>query len=183
MGSNKKIPITQLLLWFLEKGVEGAELALGSMADLRQELRRGVYHIYPRQEIKQPSLSQAIRRLRERGLVELERRRTGELIFHLTESGRDLVHLNWGSGEWDGRWRIVIFDIPEGKRVVRDLLRWKLKQWGFTCWQKSVWATKKSVTRELRQIVKDLGIEQWVLVIESGDVGKIGRLQKINDRK
>lgn len=181
-GDSKGIPVSQFLLYFLEKSVGLAELTIGSMADLRQELRYGVYDMYPRR-LSEPTLSQAIRRLRLRGLIEYERRRTGEIILRLTETGKDFIPLRWEEGEWDGKWRIVIFDIPESKRGVRDILRWKLKQWDFVKWQKSVWVTKKPLTEKLRQLIKDLEIGQWVLVIESDSVGEGVEIQKVHDRK
>ena len=41
---------------------------------------------------------------------------------------------------WDKRWRIVIFDIPEKRRTVRQRLRTLVKQFGFLRIQDSVWA-------------------------------------------
>lgn len=40
---------------------------------------------------------------------------------------------------WDGKWRIVIFDIPQSKMIHREALRGKLKHLGFRQLQKSVW--------------------------------------------
>jgi DNA-binding transcriptional regulator PaaX len=40
---------------------------------------------------------------------------------------------------WDGRWRIVIFDIWEKRRSVRDRLRSTLQRIGFVKIQNSVW--------------------------------------------
>lgn len=71
---------------------------------------------------------------------------------------------------WDGKWRIVIWDIPEKRRIARDLLRHKLKWLGFNQLQKSIWVTKKNCTPLLRDFVKQLGIEEWVRVIESNNV-------------
>ena len=71
--------------------------------------------------------------------------------------------------QWDKKWRIVIYDIPEDKRGVRDLFRRRLKEWGFKLWQKSTWITKKNVTEKLRRLIKQLGISDWVAVIESDD--------------
>lgn len=39
--------------------------------------------------------------------------------------------------QWDGRWRVVIFDIPEKKRKARDALAVKLKELNFYPLQKS----------------------------------------------
>jgi DNA-binding transcriptional regulator PaaX len=43
------------------------------------------------------------------------------------------------SPTWDGKWRILIFDIPEQTRIKREALRGKLKELGFVLLQKSVW--------------------------------------------
>lgn len=40
--------------------------------------------------------------------------------------------------KWDGKWRLVIFDIPESKKGARDSFRQKLKGLGFHELQKSV---------------------------------------------
>lgn len=41
---------------------------------------------------------------------------------------------------WDGRWWMVMFDVPESRRSVRDLIRKKLVSEGFVSIQKSVLA-------------------------------------------
>ena len=74
---------------------------------------------------------------------------------------------------WDGKWRIVVFDIPEKNRTIRELFRNRLKEWNFVRWQRSVWVSKSSVTEVLREYIKFLGIADWVLVFESDNVGTI----------
>lgn len=135
------------------------------------------YHHYRYQygykELKKSDLAQALKRLREGGFVE-EEKDEGEIIFKLTQKGKDkaILLMDEKDDKWDGRWRLVIFDIPEKRRAVRILLRRKLLYWGFRKWQKSVWASKKNCTKQLRDFIKGVGIEDWVLVIESDNVGK-----------
>ena len=40
---------------------------------------------------------------------------------------------------WDGKWRVVIFDVPEKRRSVRGRVRNLLKLFNFYCLQDSVW--------------------------------------------
>ena len=40
---------------------------------------------------------------------------------------------------WNGRWRVVIFDVPERRRKTRDRLRILMQQLGFVRLQDSVW--------------------------------------------
>lgn len=121
--------------------------------------------------LKKSELARVLKRLREKGLVDFVG--DEELIVRLTSKGKEkalIVQLTVNQKKWDGKYRIVIFDIPEKRRVVRDLLRSRLKFWGFTPWQQSVWVSKKSCTDELRQFIKSIGIKDWVIVIESDNV-------------
>jgi CRISPR-associated endonuclease Cas2 len=117
-------------------------------------------------QAKDASLAESIRRLRKRGLIEEERNREGKIILRLTELGKAFLGKE---GEWDSKYRIVVWDIPESKRKIRNLLRRRLKGWGFVLWQRSVWVSKSNVTDKLRELIRDLGIEEWVAVIESED--------------
>lgn len=123
--------------------------------------------------LKKSALSQSLKRLREKGFIE-KQKSEDKIILKLTELGKDWVLKNqeYSDAEWDGLWRLVIFDIPESHKKSRNTLRRRLKDWGFKPWQKSVWATKKPLTDATRKLIKELEIEDWVLVIESSNTGK-----------
>lgn len=114
-------------------------------------------------------LSQAIKRLRERSLIIRDVDNTNQIILKLTDLGQKALNIE-PEEEWDGKWRVVIFDIPEQKRVIRNLFRRRLKEWGFKRWQQSVWVTKRNVTKKLKLLIYDLKIEDWIAVIESEDI-------------
>lgn len=40
---------------------------------------------------------------------------------------------------WDGTWRLILFDIPSGKRAKRNAFRWFVRESGAVMLQKSVW--------------------------------------------
>lgn len=115
--------------------------------------------------LKKSSLSQALKRLREKGLIE-QIKLKNDILFKLTQEGKDLLEDKFDEKSWDGRWRVVIFDIPEEKRIIRNLFRRNLKKWGFKHLQKSVWISKRNVFDKLEAYIKDLGIEKWVVVME-----------------
>lgn len=157
--------LSQTILLALEKTVDGY---------IRLEDFLYNTHIYAKgyeRHLKKSEFSQALKRLRERGLVEQDLIDEGKVILKLTQLGRDILGVkpvdDFG---WDGKWRVVIFDIPEDKRRIRDQFRRKLKHWGFKNWQQSVWVTKNNVTDKLRILVEELEIEKWVAVLESGNV-------------
>ena len=54
--------------------------------------------------------------------------------------------------KWDGKWRIVVFDIAEEKRNKRDFLRRRLSWLGFRELQKSVWVFPYDVKKELEEL-------------------------------
>src|SRR3989338_7547578 len=49
---------------------------------------------------------------------------------------------------WDGKWRLVIFDIPEDTRLIRRQLRNLLKQIGFKALQASVYINPYPLSQE-----------------------------------
>ncbi|MBI4039014.1 CRISPR-associated endonuclease Cas2 [Candidatus Daviesbacteria bacterium] len=154
-----KKSLTKAILLILEKTVDGYV----RVEDFAYHHYR--YHYgYP--ELRKSSLAQALKRLREGGLIE-EVKLRDNIIIKLTEEGRDLISDPFEEREWDGKWRIVVFDIPEQQRIIRNLFRRNLKKWGFKHLQKSVWISKRNVFDKLNSYIKDLAIEKWVIVIEA----------------
>lgn len=87
----------------------------------------------------------AIERLKNRGLITFTQEKRGTFI-RLTERGTiALAKIKEGGvvfnkpKKWDGKWRMVIFDLPEQRRSVRDNLRRTLLSIGFLKLQNSVW--------------------------------------------
>ena len=159
--------LTDLILMALEKTVDGY-IRIEDFTYNPHKYIEG----YPR-ILNKSMVSRAIKRLREKGLVDFLS--DEYIILQLTDSGRERViwsKIKSNPKQWDSIWRIVIFDIPEKRRRARDLLRSKLKQWGFVPWQKSVWVTKADCTIELRNFIKRSGIQEWVLVIETSNIGQ-----------
>jgi len=67
--------------------------------------------------------------------------------------------------KWDGKWRVVIFDVPEKSRAFRDSLRFKLLSFGFIKIQKSVYIFPYPCAEEIISLSKSLGIEKNVTVM------------------
>ncbi len=153
-------------------------LALEKTIDGYVRLEDFAYHHYRYHygipQLKKSALSKAVARLREKGFIETDKTDVGKLILKLTDQGRtELLLGKENVDNWDGKWRIVIFDIPEQKRLIRDLFRRNLKKWGFKHLQKSVWISKKDIMDKLFSYIKDLGIEKWVWVFESEKYGPL----------
>ncbi|NQV88183.1 MAG: hypothetical protein HQ402_01320 [Parcubacteria group bacterium] len=92
---------------------------------------------------KKYKLNKSLRKLKEKKFVNIYYK-DGREFIEITEKGKKkLLAYDFDDLEivkpkkWDGLWRIVIFDIPEKKKYVRDTLNIKLKELGFKPIQKS----------------------------------------------
>jgi len=90
-------------------------------------------------------ITQAITDLENTGLVKTSGQR-GHRNIVLTEKGRAMIEKVYASeyripepAFWDGKWRIVMFDIREKRRKARSQLRFLLSSAGFLRLQDSVW--------------------------------------------
>ena len=68
--------------------------------------------------------------------------------------------------KWDGKWRIVIFDIPESRKTHRDVFRRKLIDLGFERIQDSVWRHKYPCSKEIEFLAHLYEIYPYVDMIE-----------------
>ena len=88
----------------------------------------------------------AFGRLAAEGLIIFETR-DGKKYACITEAGRQALSFEQAKLDlksakkrrWNGRWRVIIFDIPERRRKVRDRLRHIMQKVGFAHLQDSVW--------------------------------------------
>ncbi len=98
------------------------------------------------------------------------------VIYCMTSNGTCLAVLEKmrvivkGPLKWDGRWRGIVFDIPEKKRVVRDFLRRYLHELGCYQLQKSIWITPYNITKYLKVYIQNAKLSKWVNIIEINDI-------------
>lgn len=112
----------------------GLASAMGTIVKMSKEWQR-----FPRYQLKR-----TVDRLRKRKLVKFTER-SNETVVELTEFGKkeilrfDINKMRIAKlPKWDGKWWMVIFDIPEKSRKQRKLFQNKLKTLGFYFIQKSV---------------------------------------------
>lgn len=164
----KKNSLSYFLLLTLEKSIEVNVRLIDFAYNSHKYAYEGIFR-----EVNYGVLHKIAQDLRKRGFIETEKYE-GKIILKLTDKGRQevLIRKLLEEDKWDGRWRIVIFDIPENKRKLRKILRSKLREWAFKPWQKSVWIGKANVAVELRDFINEIGISEWVKVILSEDIGE-----------
>ena len=90
-------------------------------------------------------------------------------IYRLTEQGR--LHALGGrdpdacwSRHWDGRWRLVLFDVPIGQNARRERLRRSLRQLAFGYLQNSAWITPDPL-EQISVSLTDIGPDVESLIL------------------
>lgn len=128
-----------------EGGLRMAGTALRGADVLISSLYFGKYGGVRQRKFYPSDLSKVLERLKRQGYVRLETAVSGHAL-RLTPRGQELlVHYEFRKEpvktpkRWDKKWRVVIFDVTETRRYLRDQVREQLQRWGFYQLQKSVW--------------------------------------------
>ena len=64
--------------------------------------------------------------------------------------------------EWDGKWRMLMYTIPEEKRQIRDELRKELLWSGFGSFSNGCWITPNDLGKEVRLLIDKYDIQSYV---------------------
>ena len=109
--------------------------------------------------------------LRE-GLIEAGE---GEKSYHLTEKGfQELAlyfpYVRFLKEKWDGKLRILSYEIPEKKRELRDRLRRQVEGWGLGPWHRSFWLTPHPIIDNLRELTFGKEEEKYIQAFEADHV-------------
>jgi len=109
-------------------------------------------------------------RLERQQLLERDAAAPDDRLYRLTAQGR--MHVLGGrdpeaqwARPWDGRWRLVLFDVPTGQNAQRERLRRYLRDKGFGYLQNSVWISPDPLVQE-REILRGgkINVESLLLL-------------------
>ncbi|MDP2946332.1 MAG: hypothetical protein Q8N61_02675, partial [bacterium] len=122
---------------------------------------------------KRYQIRKTFEQLRRKRLIEMIEI-NGEIKMVLNENGKKRV-VNYESEHmtipkpknWDGKWRLIIFDIPEKFQRERRALRIKLDELGFYPLQKSVWLYPYDCRDEIDFIVEFFKISPYIRIVEA----------------
>lgn len=117
-------------------------------------------------------LSKALYDLKNRKIIEIKDAGNKTVIL-LTEKGKrrklvndlDQIKISY-AGAWDGKWRFLMFDIPESKKNAREAFREKLKQLGFFQFQKSVWIYPYQCNNEIDFVSEIFEIAPYITILD-----------------
>ncbi len=72
--------------------------------------------------------------------------------------------------KWDKRWRIVMFDIPEEKKLVRREVSYKIKNIGMEAIQDSVFASPFPCRSEVDKIAVHYNVRKFFIYLEADTI-------------
>ncbi len=181
-------PIQQKLLLLFFGG-----LAIGLASNSPKAYFRTVRKVIEAwDDINQRSFNRSLRSLCEMRLLEEIIRPDGTITLRLTENGKRIAKREQFFGntlkikrpkKWDRLWRIVMFDIPEKKRVFRDVLRNHLKTIGFKELQHSVFIFPFPCESEMLALTELYNATRYVRIITAQKIDNQEKLENHFFRK
>lgn len=137
------------------------------------------------EKIERRALYLAIQRLYESKLIRYREHADGSVEIVLNREGRHQAlryQLNNLSipkpARWDYKWRVVLFDIPEEQKKMRDALRERLKQLGLLEFQKSVFVHPHECRNEIDFMIELYQARRYVRFIEATRIDNELHLKK-----
>ena len=123
---------------------------------------------------KTKSVYSSLRRMQSQRLIEITDQDDGQTIISITEKGKKrFLSYNFETmtilspKKWDGKWRIVGFDIPEKKKAAREALRKKIRELGFMTLQKSLFVLPYDCKKEIEFIGEFFGVGKCIVYAEA----------------
>lgn len=128
-----------------------------------------------------------LRELKKRKLISFKQLSKGEVRIELSKDGQRLLRqYNLDSmqikkpDKWDGKWRIIIYDIPQYQRRASNAFNQKLRDLGLFKLQKSVWVSAYDCMPELEFLctIFDIDIDNCVHYFHSREIPIESELRK-----
>lgn len=153
-------------------------LTLAGIGDVAEEIQdplrtvssayKNMYGFIPRR-YKKHNFMQMVGRSLKTGDIE-KVIKDGKIYLRLTSSGKEKIHREFPisnlTQKWNKKWIVVIFDISEKARNMRDRLRIKVQSIGFGMLQESVWISPLPIGKDIKEMIEAIGLRDNVFVME-----------------
>lgn len=119
-----------------------------------------------------PYLKRTLRRLEKQKLIEISESGNYQIV-KVTDRGQMRI-LKYALDElviekpksWDGKWRLVSYDIPKKKENLRKTFREYLTAWGFYPFHESVFLHAYPCEKEIEFLREFLGLGEYVRILK-----------------
>ena len=161
-----KLPITDKFLWDIYNvtypTVSMIDFILNPRAiKFMSGSQNPVFEKY-RKEKGKVQFNRFIYKLKRNNYITSENIR-GKKAFMVTKGGMDKI-LKGRCKRKEGKWIMVIFDIPEKYKKSRNLLRSVLSNLGYKIFQHSVWVTPYDVSEKTEKLLQHYSLDNFVKI-------------------
>jgi phenylacetic acid degradation operon negative regulatory protein len=132
----------------------------------------------------EPAVRAAVSRAQRTGWLSVQK--IGRKSYYaLTPEVRWRVHNAVGrlyqplEPDWDGRWRLLTYSIPESRKEARDQFRKELLILGFGAWQNGVWLSPNDLTEGALTLARAHDLEPFVSVFVAERFGQHSNLEVV----
>lgn len=167
-----KIPVTDQFLWDLYAFLENA----GDISHALLRRRRTMSDIYPENPViaKYRHMQSArqftwlVNYLKQNNYIQVESLK-GRQAISITKRGIDKALMASFKADpqpkrKDGKWVMIIFDIPQKHPKARLLLRSVLENLGYKMFQQSVWVTPHDVSEKTETLLQHYNLDKYVRI-------------------
>jgi len=117
--------------------------------------------------ISERAVRSTLSRMTRKGWI-VSQKRGRQSQYVITPRGRDLLEMGQQRifepvfTDWDGKWHLVVYSLPEGKRRMRHALRQNLTWLGFGRLAPGTWISPRDRRVELKGLLNGLNVEPYV---------------------
>lgn len=173
-----KIPITDQFLWdvyeLLKPAINVADIIFTPRTAYQLNYRlseRGKIFAMYKENMNTRDFSKLIYYLKRKNYIKVKNLE-GKKAVMITKKGLNKALLSYFKKEKtskfkkrkDGKWIMVMFDIPEKYKKSRNLLRAVLQNLGYKLFQHSVWVTQYDVSKQTEDLLQFYSLDQYIKV-------------------
>ena len=170
-----RISITDKFLWDVYKYLEKIGEVVGNIPKKRQDfynlggIKNPIFEKY-RRDVNRRQFADFIRWLKSSNYIKVEQLK-GKQAVMLTKKGIDraikakfkIENYSFEKRK-DGKWIMIIFDIPQKRNKSRNLLRSILKNLGYEMFQQSVWITPYDISEKTEELLQFYSLDEFVRI-------------------
>lgn len=169
-----KLPVTDQFLWdvygFIEKSKPIADFIFSSAygkAKILRNYSNPIVNKY-KKEYGKKEFSKLIYYLKRKNYIKIKNLKNKRAII-VTKDGvnkalKASFSIEGKAKRKDGKWIMLMFDIPQSNKIARNLLKSILHNLGYKLFQQSVWVTPYDVSEKTEKLLQINSLDKYVKI-------------------
>lgn len=140
-------------------------------------------HFKPKNTRERERIKRAVVRMEKQGLIRQKGALDGYFVLTAQGKAKALRHniekmRIARQKKWDGKWRLIMFDVPEEKKPARQAINYALKKIGCTHYQKSVFITPYPCAKEIDIVGEAFDVREYICIVVAESIEKNSVFEK-----